>query len=170
MSLLVCVKINPVLLAGEGIFCPDERVGWVGDELFGRRVSLHLGRLLLIRAAPVLRWVHTDTRVSVHVLFFASDFQIPYCCRTYQQHLQNKQMQSLELRMSHLDCWMWHQYIWTRRYRDDSVFRHKSQRLMWFQYVDFIFKALPVQFVSGKFIQMLLYRLIGTWFISQLCL
>lgn len=51
----VCVKIDPVLLAGERIFCPDERVDGVGDELFSRGVSLHLGWLLLHRAAPVLR-------------------------------------------------------------------------------------------------------------------
>lgn len=59
LYLCMCVRRQiAFLLAKEKIFCPDERVDWVGDELLGRRVSLCRGWLLLHRAAaPVLWWV-----------------------------------------------------------------------------------------------------------------
>lgn len=64
LYLCMCVwRQIAFLLAKEKIFCPDERVDGVGDELLGRRVSLCRGWLLLHRAAaPVLWWVRRVSR------------------------------------------------------------------------------------------------------------
>lgn len=82
---IVCVCIyvrlntDPILLAGEHIFCPDERVDRAGDELFSRGVSLHLGWLLLHGAAPVLRWVHSAAfPFSISPFYFHISFH--FCC------------------------------------------------------------------------------------------
>lgn len=102
----MCVQIDPVLLAGDQTFSPDERVDWVGDELFSRGGSLHLGWILLHRAAPVLRWVHCDISIGFF-LFYISVHQLSSSCFSVIDVLMFRETERLSVYQSRRNSLEW---------------------------------------------------------------